>query len=149
MLLKLVADKLYARQRSASSTETTAVFRSFLEHEEKSRESTPFDTRSDSGYTYGQQAEEQSTHNDYRLSDLICQFCRKLMTNDRKPLLLQCGHSFCESCITLLPIFGRPCSAVLHQESLDAPPKTITLAKHTLPASASSTSLFVLCKFLY
>jgi hypothetical protein len=39
------------------------------------------------------------------LADLVCSYCRKLMTAEREPLLLRCGHSFCRECVELWPMF--------------------------------------------
>jgi hypothetical protein len=140
MLLKLVTDKLYARQRSASATEST-VFHSFLEHEERrSRESTPF---SDCGaYLETSQSPHQQplTEQDreYRLNELICQFCRKLMTTERQPILLQCGHSLCKSCVELMPIFGQSVNDQQQQQV------ALHRSQVSLHAAAPSSSLFVL-----
>lgn len=39
-------------------------------------------------------------------TDLFCALCRKLMVTSNHPVLMQCGHSFCWTCVKLMPVFG-------------------------------------------
>lgn len=55
------------------------------------------------------------------MADLVCQYCRKLMTAEREPVLMQCGHTFCRACVELWPVFGGSDAGMVKNEG-DRPP---------------------------
>jgi hypothetical protein len=47
------------------------------------------------------------TSKNLQFTHLLCSLCRQLMTEDRKPRLLECGHSMCDECVKQMPVFQQ------------------------------------------